>query len=113
MARIERKYPSKIRVLSFLNETKQQPGQTLSEYLTHAHREADQAGLYSQKWTVSDLEVMVILAGMKDMAQHKRLLLEYSDRKKITFDEALQFSLVEETAESQRRTPDGCMMWTQ
>ena len=61
MTRIERKYPSKIRLLSFLNETKQQPTQTLSEYLTHAHREADQAGLYSQGWTLSDLEVMVIL----------------------------------------------------
>ena len=38
MARIERKYPSKIRLLSFFNETKQQATQTLSEYLTLAHR---------------------------------------------------------------------------
>ena len=49
MTRIERKYPSKIRLLSFLNETKQQPTQTLSEYLTHAYKEATQAGLHSQE----------------------------------------------------------------
>ena len=101
MKRIERKYPSKVRVLAFLNNTKQQPTQTLTEYLTHAHREADNAGLYSQKWSVSDLEVMVILAGMKDMAQHKRLLLAYSDSKTITFQEALNFSMIEEAAERQ------------
>ena len=75
MARIERKYPSKIRLLSFLNETKQQSTQTLSEYLTLAHREAAQAGLYSQGLTISDMEVIIILAGMKNDAQTQRLPL--------------------------------------
>ena len=101
MARIERKYPSKIILLSFLNETKQQSTQTLSDYLTLGHREAAQAGLYSQGWTISDMEVIIILAGMKNAAQQQRLLLEYSDKNKITFDGALKFALVEETAESQ------------
>ena len=101
MARIERKYPSKIRLLSFLTETKQQGTQTLSEYLTLAHREAAEAGLYSQGWTISDLEVIILLAGMKNIGQHQRLLLEYSNKNKITFEEALKFATVEETAERQ------------
>ena len=101
MARIERKYASKIRLLSFLTETKQQGTQTLSEYLTLAHREAAEAGLYSQGWTISDLEVIILLAGMKNIGQHQRLLLEYSDKNKITFEEALKFATVEETAERQ------------
>ena len=53
MERIERKYPSKIRLLTFLTETKQQGTQTLSDYFTLAHREAAEAGLHTEGWTIS------------------------------------------------------------
>ena len=47
------------------------------------------------------MEVIILLAGMKNTSQHRKLLLEYSDKDKITFADALKFATVEETAERQ------------
>ena len=61
MERIERKYPSKIRLLTFLTETKQRSDQTFSEYFAVAHRGAAEAGLHTENWTTADLEVIISL----------------------------------------------------
>ena len=71
MERIERKYPSKIRLLTCLTETKQQGTQTLSEYFMLAHREAAEAGLHTEGWIIADLEIIILLAGMKNTSQHQ------------------------------------------
>ena len=101
MERIERKLPSKIRLLTFLTETKQRSEQTLSEYFTFAHREAAKAVLHTEGWTIANLEVIILLAGMKNTNQHQKLLLEYSDKSKLTFTDILKFANIEETVEKQ------------
>ena len=101
MERIERKFPSKIRLLTFLTETKQRSDQTLSEYFAVPHREAAEAGLHTETWSTAGVEVIILLAGMKNNAQHAKLLLEYSDKTKLTFDDVLKFANVEETVEKQ------------
>ena len=63
---MERKFPLKIRLLTFLTETKQRNDQTLSEYFAVSHREAAEAGLHTENWSTADLEVVILLAGMKN-----------------------------------------------
>ena len=76
MDRIERKFPSKIRLLTFLTETKQRNDQKLSEYFVVGHRQAAESGLHTENWSTEDLEVLILLTGMKNPTQHAKIIHE-------------------------------------
>ena len=99
--RIERKYPAKNRVLTFLGQTKQKQDQTLAEYYAKSHRQARESGLHTGGWTTEDIEVLILLAGMKNPSQHSNLLYEYHDKVKITFEDLQKFSNIEESIQTQ------------
>ena len=101
MDRIECKFPSKIRPLAFLTETKQQSNQMLSEYFAVVYREAEESGLHTENWTTKDLEVIILLAGMKNPNQQAKILHDYADKSKLTIEDIRKFANVKETIEKQ------------
>ena len=80
--RIERKHPSKNRILKFISSTKQGPDQSLSEYIHSAHRVAAESGLHDGEWTTHDIETLIIISGMKNPGQNYELLFEHKTFKK-------------------------------
>ena len=99
--RIERKYPAKKRILTFLGQTKHKNDQTLAEYFALSHRQAKESGMHSGDWTSEDIEVLILLAGMKNPCQHSKLLYEHHDKVKITFEDLQKFANIEESIEKQ------------
>ena len=99
--RIERKYPAKNHILTFLGQTKQKNYQTLAEYFAVSHRQTRESGLHSGEWSSEDIEILILLAGMNDPCQHTKLLYEHRDKAEITFEDCQRFSNIEESIEKQ------------
>ena len=112
--RKERTNPAKNRILTFLGQTKQKNDQTLAEYFAVSHRQARESGSHSGEWSSEDIEILILLAGMKDLRQHTKLLYEYHDTAKMTFEDLQKFSNIEESIEKQiliPRTQTGLQTW--
>ena len=77
MARIERKYPTKNRILKFLSSTTQKTDQLLNEYFRALHRQARESGLQSGDWSSHDIKALILMLGMKDQRQHTKLLYKH------------------------------------
>ena len=77
MARRERKYPTKNRVLKFLSSTTQKNDQSLNEYFRASHPQAQESGQHSGDWSSHDIEALILMSGKRDQRQHSELLYEH------------------------------------